>query len=76
MITAARFPSNARAELPGAGGTLKQVAVPAGHVAARHHHEFEQFLYVVAGGGVLTCEQGDIPLEPGTALRLEAGAWH
>ncbi len=76
MIHAARFPADARAELPGAGGLLKQVAVKAGHVATRHHHDFEQFLYVVSGGGLLQCEQGAIPLEPGTALRLEPGAWH
>ena len=76
MIHAARFPADARAELPGAGGLLKQVAVKAGHVAGRHHHDFEQFLFVLSGAGLLQCEQGPITLEPGIALRLEPGAWH
>ena len=65
-----------RSELPGAGGVMRHVVVKAGHVATRHHHDFEQFLYVASGHGRLECEQGAIPLEPGTALRLEAGAWH
>ena len=71
-----RFPAGARAELPGAGGTMRQVAVKAGHVAQRHHHGFEQFLFVVSGHGRLECEAGAVALEPGTALRLDAGAWH
>ena len=55
---------------------MRHVNIKAGHVATRHHHDFEQFLYVVSGHGRLECEQGAIPLEPGTALRLEPGAWH
>ena len=65
-----------RSELPGAGGVMRHVNVKAGHIAQKHHHDFEQFLYVVSGGGRLECEQGAIPLTPGTALRLEPGAWH
>ena len=65
-----------RSELPGLGGTLRYINVKAGHIATRHHHDFEQFLYVVSGHARLECEQGAIRLEPGTALRLEAGAWH
>ena len=65
-----------RSELPGTGGVMRHINVKAGHVATRHHHDFEQFLFVVSGGGRLECEQGAIPLRPGTALRLEPGAWH
>ena len=65
-----------RSELPGSAAVMRHVAVKAGHVAARHHHEFEQFLYVASGDGLLQSEAGAIPLRPGTALRLEAGAWH
>ena len=64
------------AELAGAGATMRRVVVEAGTVAARHHHEFEQFLFVARGGGRLQCEAGEIALEPGVGLRLEAGAWH
>lgn len=76
MIVAARFPAGAAAELAGAGGTMRHVTVKAGHIAARHHHDFEQFLYVVSGHGRLECEEGGIPLEPGTGLHLLPGAWH
>ena len=78
MIAAARFISNASApsELKGAGGVLRQVSIKAGHIATRHQHDFEQFLYVVSGQGRLECEQGAIPLKPGTALNLPPGAWH
>lgn len=65
-----------RSELPGVGGTLRHVSVKAGHIATRHEHAFEQFLYVVSGHARLECEAGAIVLEPGVALRLEAGAWH
>jgi quercetin dioxygenase-like cupin family protein len=51
-------------ELPGTGATLRQVRAPAGHVAARHSHPFEQFLYVVAGAGVLERETGSVTLAP------------
>ncbi len=65
-----------RSELPGLGGTLRHINVKAGHIATRHHHDFEQFLYVASGHARLECEQGAIVLEPGVALKLEAGAWH
>lgn len=65
-----------RSELPGAGGVMRHVVVKAGHIAARHHHEFEQFLFVVSGGGTLQCEEASIELAPGSALHLPRGAWH
>lgn len=46
-------PSPGPAELAGSGATMRRVVVAAGHVAARHHHDFEQFLFVASGGGVL-----------------------
>ena len=78
MITAALWsPAGpARSELPGQGGVLRHINIKAGYSAPRHHHDFEQFLYVVSGSAVLQCEQGEIALEPGVALRLEAGSWH
>ena len=77
-IAAAHWPmiGTDRSELPGTHGIMRRVPVKAGHIATRHHHDFEQFLFIVSGGGRLECEQGAIPLTPGTALRLEAGAWH
>ena len=69
------LPSGA-ADLPGSGATMRRVVIKAGHVAARHHHDHEQFLFVAEGGGRLECEAGAIALTPGVGLRLEAGAWH
>ncbi len=69
-------PGAAAPPLPGAGATLRQVQVPAGHVANRHTHAHEQFLLVTAGSGLLQCEAGEVALAPGTVIRLAAGAWH
>ena len=67
-VVSAPFPVHRDSELGGAGGTMRQVAIKAGHIATRHHHDFEQFLFVVSGHGRLECEAGAVPLEP--------GAWH
>ena len=76
-ITAVQWPPAAATPgLEGAGATMRPVSVEAGRVAARHHHDFEQFLFVASGSGTLDCEAGSIPLRPGTALHLPPGAWH
>ena len=62
--------------VPGAGATMRQVHVKAGHVATRHSHPHEQFLLVMSGAGRLECEAGTVPLRPGTAIRFAPGAWH
>lgn len=62
--------------LPGAGATLRQVRVKAGHIASRHSHPHEQFLLVLSGAGRLECEAGGVPLHPGTVIRFAPGAWH
>ncbi len=64
------------AELAGIGGALRQVFIKAGHVAERHSHPHEQFLYVVSGAGRLAHEDGVVPLQPGLSLHLPAQAWH
>ena len=76
VITAAAWSPGAPLPLAGAGATVRPVYVPAGRVAARHHHGFEQFLYVAIGSGTLQGEAGPVTLAPGTALHLPAGAWH
>jgi len=77
-ITAVRWAPDgpARSELPGVGAAMRHVVIAAGHVAGRHHHGHEQFLFVVSGGGRLQYEEGSIELAPGTALHLPTGAWH
>jgi quercetin dioxygenase-like cupin family protein len=62
--------------MPGAGATMRQVHIKAGHVSARHSHPHEQFLLVMSGAGRLQCEAGSVPLHPGTAIRFAPGAWH
>ena len=66
----------ATAILPGTGGAMRHVAIPAGTIADRHEHKHEQFLFVASGGGQLECEGGPIVLAPGVALHLPAGSWH
>ncbi len=68
--------SPAAAAMQGAGASLRQVHIKAGHVAARHSHPHEQFLLVISGAGAIACEAGTIPLHPGTAIRFSPGAWH
>jgi quercetin dioxygenase-like cupin family protein len=63
-------------ELPGTGATLRQVRAAAGHVAPRHSHPFEQFLYVVAGAGVLERETGSVTLAPGVVIHFAPDDWH
>lgn len=77
-IAAAAWPLDGPAPvaLPGAGATLRQVHIKAGHVATRHSHPHEQFLLVLAGAGRLEHEGGSLPLHPGTAVHLPPGAWH
>ena len=78
QVSTAKWPLTgpAPAPLPGAGATLRQVHVKAGHVATRHSHPHEQFLLVLSGAGRLACAAGGIPLHPGTAIRFAPGAWH
>jgi quercetin dioxygenase-like cupin family protein len=60
----------------GEGATLREVQVPAGHVAKRHSHTHEQFLLVAAGSGTLQCAAGEVALAPGVVIHLAPGAWH
>ncbi|MBV9782638.1 MAG: cupin domain-containing protein [Acidisphaera sp.] len=55
---------------------MRQIHVKAGHVATRHSHPHEQFLYVLSGAAELQCEAGSVPLRPGTAIRFAPNAWH
>ncbi len=75
MITSVQWQSTT-ASLSGTGAILRQIVIPAGTIAARHHHDKEQFLFVASGGGTLQCEAGAIVLAPGVALHLPAGDWH
>jgi quercetin dioxygenase-like cupin family protein len=62
--------------IPGSAGDLKRVSVPAGTVADRHEHDFEQFFMVVEGTGMLTCTRGEIPLHPGVVVHFAPNEWH
>jgi quercetin dioxygenase-like cupin family protein len=62
--------------IAGAAGDLKRVAVPAGTVASRHTHDFEQFFMVVEGTGILTHAGGEIALKPGMVVHFAPDAWH
>ncbi|MDE8345594.1 MAG: cupin domain-containing protein [Acidocella sp.] len=65
-----------RRVIEGKAGAVKRVAVPAGTVADRHAHDFEQFFMVIEGRGVLTSAAGDIALRPGVVVHFEPDTWH
>jgi quercetin dioxygenase-like cupin family protein len=65
-----------RRVIAGHAGALKRVAVPAGTVADRHSHDFEQFFMVLEGNGVLTFAEGETRLRPGVVIHFEPDAWH
>ncbi len=65
-----------RRGIAGAAGDVKRVRVPAGTVAGRHAHEFEQFFMVLEGTGMLRCADGEIALRPGMVVHFAPNAWH
>lgn len=62
--------------IQGRAGDLKRVAVKAGTVATRHEHDFEQFVMIAEGQGVLLCAEGEISFRPGVVVHFTAHAWH
>lgn len=65
-----------RAAIAGSGVQLKRVEIPAGTVAPRHEHPFEQLIQVIAGTATLTTAAGTARLVPGTVVRLAPHTWH
>lgn len=65
-----------RRVIAGKAGDLKRVCVKAGYVAAKHSHEFEQFIMVLEGSGVLTTAEGEVELKPGVVVHFAPQAWH
>lgn len=65
-----------RRSLPGTGASLKHIVIKAGTAAPRHNHPQEQFVIVVEGRALLTCEAGPVDLRPGMVIRFDPGAWH
>lgn len=39
-------------------------------------HSTSEVMFVAQGTGVLTTDEGDLPLQPGTAVYIPANAWH
>lgn len=60
----------------GAGASLVMVRVPAGTEAARHSHDHEQFVQVIAGTGTLETAQGRRPFGPGSVFHFPPETWH
>ncbi|WP_204562101.1 cupin domain-containing protein [Azospirillum palustre] len=65
-----------RRSLPGTGASLKHIVIKAGTSAPRHDHPHEQFVIVVEGRALLTCEAGPVDLRPAMVIRFDPGAWH
>ncbi len=62
--------------IPGTGAELVRVEVPAGTRAGRHSHQFEQFVQVISGSGVLETEAGTREFRQGSVFHFPPGAWH
>jgi quercetin dioxygenase-like cupin family protein len=62
--------------LPGTGGSLVRIRVPAGTRAERHSHPHEQFVQVLSGSGVLETEQGTRCFGPGSVFHFPTDTWH
>ncbi|WP_434613492.1 cupin domain-containing protein [Azospirillum sp. B2RO_4] len=65
-----------RRSFPGTGASLKHIVIKAGTAAPRHSHAHEQFVIVVEGRALLTCEAGPVDLRPGMVIRFDPEAWH
>ncbi|MFP5513929.1 MAG: cupin domain-containing protein [Alphaproteobacteria bacterium] len=65
-----------RREFLGAGASLKHAVIKAGTSSPRHSHAHEQFVMVVEGRVLLTCEAGPVDLRQGMVIRFDPGAWH
>ncbi|WP_063634247.1 cupin domain-containing protein [Azospirillum humicireducens] len=65
-----------RREFLGAGASLKHLVIKAGATAPRHSHAHEQFVIVMSGRVLLTCEAGPVDLRPGMVIRFDPDAWH
>lgn len=65
-----------RRSFPGTGASLKHIVIKAGTAAPRHAHAHEQFVIVVEGRALLTCEAGPVDLRPGMVIRFDPEAWH
>ncbi|CAO3444180.1 cupin domain-containing protein [Azospirillum largimobile] len=65
-----------RRKFLGAGASLNHVVFKAGTAAPRHSHAHEQFVMVVEGRALLTCEAGPVDLRPGMVIRFDPDAWH
>jgi quercetin dioxygenase-like cupin family protein len=72
-------PQNAapnRRRIEGEGASLVRIEVKAGHKAARHSHDHEQFVQVLSGSGTLETEEGVRRFGPGAVFHFPADAWH
>ena len=65
-----------RRKFLGAAASLRHVVIKAGTAAPRHSNAHEQFVIVVEGRVLLTCEAGPVDLRPGMVIRFDPDAWH
>lgn len=62
--------------LEGAGASLVRVTIAAGTSAGRHSHDFEQFVQVISGRGVLETAEGAAAFDAGHLFHFKPGTWH
>lgn len=62
-----------------AAGQVAEMVIPAGASEGgpgNRHRSSDQWLYVVAGTGVVIGSRRRVPLRPGMILLIPAGQWH
>ena len=62
--------------LDGTGASLVRVTIAAGTSADRHSHDFEQFVQVISGQGVLETAEGVEAFKAGHLFHFTPGTWH
>ncbi len=71
-----KTPSVRKTAIDGCGASLVRISIAQGTSAARHAHEFEQFVQVISGSGTLETEEGVERFGPGAIFHFLPNTWH
>jgi mannose-6-phosphate isomerase-like protein (cupin superfamily) len=57
--------------------SLAEAVVPVGQPTERHYHKLsEEFYFILEGQGTMEIDGEQLPVGPGDAILIPAGAWH
>jgi quercetin dioxygenase-like cupin family protein len=55
---------------------LRVFEVQPGHASPHHSHWWEHEIFVLAGQGAVTTDEGDLPVSPGSTIFVPGGEMH